>query len=99
MSKPDDKPKSGSIQFADHAVDDPQPESLDKVRDILFGSQMRSVESRLQGMEERMRQEQDSMRADFKRQVESLDALIRSEVQGLTERLSAERTRRTVCIT
>ena len=95
MSKPDDKPESGSIQFADHAVDDPQPESLDKVRDILFGSQMRSVESRLQGMEERMRQEQDSMRADFKRQVESLDALIRSEVQGLIERLSAERTRRT----
>ena len=35
------------------------------------------------------------MRADFKRQVESLDALIRSEVQGLIERLSAERTRRT----
>ena len=95
MPQPDDKPKSGSVQFADPAVDDPQPESLDKVRDILFGSQMRSVESRLQGMEERLRQEHESMRADFKRQVESLDAFIRSEVQGLTERLAAERTRRT----
>ncbi len=95
MSKPDsDKHKSGSVQFADPALTEPQPESLDKVRDILFGGQMRAVESRLQGMEERLRQEHESIRSDFNRQTESLDAFIRSEVQGLTERLSAERTKR-----
>lgn len=96
MSKPDsDKHKSGSVQFADPALTEPQPESLDKVRDILFGSQMRAVESRLQGMEERLRQEHETIRSDFNRQTESLDAFIRSEVQGLTDRLSAERTKRT----
>jgi hypothetical protein len=96
MSKPDaDKRKSGSVQFADPAINEPPPESLDKVRDILFGSQMRAVESRLQGMEERLRQEHETIRSDFNRQTESLDAFIRSEVQGLTERLSAERTKRT----
>jgi hypothetical protein len=96
MSKPDaGTHKSGSVQFADPAMNEPQPESLDKVRDILFGSQMRAVESRLQGMEERLRSEHETLRIDFNRQTESLDAFIRGEIQGLTERLSAERTKRT----
>jgi len=96
MSKPDPvTQKSGGLQVADLPATDPQPESLDKVRDILFGSQMRAVETRLQGMEERLRQEHENIRSDFTKQTESLDALIRSEVEALTERLSAERTRRT----
>ena len=96
MSKPDaDQQSSNSVQVADPPATEPQPESLDKVRDILFGSQMRAVETRLQGMEERLRQEHESIRSDFNKQTESLDAFIRSEVQVLTERLSAERTKRT----
>ncbi|HVL16976.1 MAG TPA: hypothetical protein VM387_03225, partial [Gemmatimonadales bacterium] len=91
-----DKRKSGGLQVAEppapSPVPDVQPESLDKVRDILFGGQMRAVESRLQGIEERLRQENEVLRADFARQVESLDTFIRSEVQILNERLAAERT-------
>ncbi|HEX6106777.1 MAG TPA: hypothetical protein VFZ26_14410 [Gemmatimonadales bacterium] len=91
-----DKRKSGGLQVAEPpAAPEPQPESLDKVRDILFGSQMRAVETRLQGLEERIRQEHEVMRADFGKQTESLDAFIRSEVQLLTERLAAERAKRT----
>lgn len=96
MSKPDtDKHTPGGVQVAEPPPLDPQPESLDKVRDILFGSQMRAVETRLQGMEERLREEHEAIRSDFNKQTESLDAFIRSEVQALTERLSAERTKRT----
>ena len=95
MSKSDpDKHQSGGLQVAEPPAAEPQPESLDKVRDILFGGQMRAVESRLQGMEERLREEHENMRTDFTKQTESLDALIRSEVQGLTDRLSAERAKR-----
>jgi len=94
-----EKRKSGGVQVAEppapSPVPDVQPESLDKVRDILFGGQMRAVESRLQGIEERLRQENEVLRADFARQVESLDTFIRSEVQILNERLAAERTKRT----
>ena len=93
-----DKRKSGGLQVAEppapSPVPDVQPESLDKVRDILFGGQMRAVETRLQGIEERLRQENEVLRADFARQVESLDTFIRSEVQILNERLAAERTKR-----
>lgn len=90
-----DKRKSGGTEVAEPPADEAQPESLDKVRDILFGSQMRAVETRLQGMEERWRREHDAQRADFARQVESLDAFIRGESHTLGERLTAERTKRT----
>ena len=85
-----DKRKSGGTQVAEPLADEAQPESLDKVRDILFGSQMRAVETRLQGMEERLRGEHEALRSDFARQVESLDAFIRSEGQSLGERLAQE---------
>jgi ribosomal protein S18 len=90
-----DKRKAGGLDVAEPPMAEAQPESLDKVRDILFGSQMRSVETRLQGLEERLRGEQEALKADFAKQVESLDAFIRSEAKILTERLSAERSKRT----
>ena len=71
------------------------PESLDKVRDILFGGQMRAVESRLQGLEERIMREQSSMRSDFNKQLADLDASAKRDAQTLNERLVAERTKRT----
>jgi hypothetical protein len=86
-----DKRKAGGLDVAEPPVAEAQPESLDKVRDILFGSQMRAVDTRLQ---ERLRREHETLKTDFSKQVESLDAFIRSEAQILTERLSAERTKR-----
>ena len=90
-----DKRKAGGLDVAEPPVAEAQPESLDKVRDILFGSQMRAVETRLQGLEERLLREHETLRADFGRQVESLDGFIRSETQLLADRLSAERAKRT----
>ena len=71
------------------------PESLDKVRDILFGGQMRAVESRLQAAETRLLQGQESVRADLSKQIAQLDSTLQREVQALGERLAGERTRRT----
>jgi len=55
---------------------------------------MRAVDSRLQGLEERLREEHEALRTDFARQVESLDAFIRSEVNTVTERLATESRKR-----
>jgi hypothetical protein len=77
------------------APNDAAPESLDKVRDILFGGQMRAVESRLQGLEERIMREQAAMRTDFNKQLADLDASAKRDTQTLTDRLGAERTKRT----
>lgn len=74
---------------------EPPPESLDKVRDILFGGQMRAVESRLQGLESRLLRGQEALRSEFTKQLGALDGTLQKEVQSLGERLGAERAKRT----
>ena len=79
---------------ADLPPNDSPVDSIDKVRDILFGGQMRAVESRLQGLEERIMREQATMRADFAKQLADIDANAKREANALGERLGAERTKR-----
>jgi hypothetical protein len=93
----DRKKASGGVQLAEPPAPTQAPEtpeSLDKVRDILFGGQMRAVETRIHGLEERLLREQQVLRADFTRQVSELEAFARKELQDLLERLAAERTKR-----
>jgi predicted nucleic acid-binding Zn-ribbon protein len=90
------KTKKDGAQPANGAAPaDATPESLDKVRDILFGGQMRAVESRLQGLESRLLRGQEALRSDFAKQLGALDATLQREVQSLGERLAAERAKRT----
>lgn len=86
--------KIKDVNGAAEAADAPAPESLDKVRDILFGGQMRAVEARLHGMEDRWREEQTSLRNEFARRLTDLDGTMRKEIASLGERLAAERTKR-----
>lgn len=65
---------------------DATPESLDKVRDILFGGQMRAVETRLQGLESRLLRGQDALRADFNKQLSGLAADLKEVLRGLERR-------------
>jgi chromosome segregation ATPase len=83
------KSKTGNGAPADGA-----PEGIDQVRDILFGGQMRMVDARLQGLEERVRHEQAALRADFDRQIAELDGSIKKEFARHAERLASERTKR-----
>jgi DNA repair exonuclease SbcCD ATPase subunit len=71
-----------------------QPESLDQVRDILFGGQMRMVDTRLRGLEERIAQEQTALRNDFDRKVAELEEASQQQFAAQAERLAAERTKR-----
>ncbi|MFI5311520.1 MAG: hypothetical protein ACHQQ3_09825 [Gemmatimonadales bacterium] len=71
-------------------ANDVAPESLDKVRDILFGGQMRTVETRLKGIEERLAREQEAMRAEFAKRLTELDAFAHRETQALHERVATE---------
>lgn len=69
------------------------PESLEAVRDILFGAQMRSVETRLQAMEERLLREQNQLRSDLIRKIDDLEARTRDEFKAGSERMTADRAR------
>jgi hypothetical protein len=79
------------------AADDPaaeNPDSLDQVRDILFGGQMRMVETRLRGLEDRLLREQTAMRNDLVRTISELEATSKKEFAAQAERLAAERAKR-----
>lgn len=76
------------------ATSHPPPESIDQVRDLLFGGQMRMVDARIQSLDERLAHESSAMRADFERQITELDSAIKKELARHAERLVAERTKR-----
>jgi len=69
-------------------------ESIDQVRDLLFGSQMRMVDARIQSLDERLKQETSSLRADFERRLTDLDSAIRNELSQDGSRLDSERAKR-----
>jgi hypothetical protein len=70
------------------------PESLDKVRDILFGGQMRAVDARLASLEERLQRELTAFRVDTQRQLSDTESYIKKEIDALGERLAGERAKR-----
>ena len=70
------------------------PENLDKVRDILFGGQMRAVESRLARIEERLLHEQRAIKKDLDKQLANLESFTKKELSALSDTLDAERSHR-----
>ena len=86
------RPKSGN--GASTGAPAEQPESLDQVRDILFGGQMRMVDTRLRGLEERISLEQTTLRNDMTRKIAELEEASKKEFAAQAERLSAERAKR-----
>lgn len=59
---------------------DPPPESIDQVRDLLFGGQMRMVDSRIQSLDDRLIHETSALRAELERQIGDLDGSIKKEL-------------------
>jgi hypothetical protein len=73
---------------------DGAPESIEQVRDILFGGQMRAVESRLARMEERFHREHKALRAEFEKRLAQLEQLTKREFEAAGERLKDEGAKR-----
>lgn len=68
--------------------------NLDKVRDILFGGQMRDYEKRFNRLEDRLIKECSNIREDIKKRLDSLETYIMQEVEALSEGLKAEQIQR-----
>jgi hypothetical protein len=68
--------------------------SLDRVRDILFGNQVREVEKRFSRLEERLVKELTNVRDETKKRLDYLENYIKKEVDSLTERLKNEQLER-----
>src|SRR5215813_15542686 len=67
---------------------------LDKVRDILFGSQARDYEKRFARLEERLTKESNDLKNEVKRRCDMLERYITRELQTRGERLRGEQNER-----
>lgn len=65
--------------------------NVDKIREILFGGQMRDYESRFAALENQLAQRIDRMNAEFDKRVERLNAYAKREIDKLSERIKTER--------
>ncbi|MDX2031722.1 MAG: hypothetical protein SF339_13690 [Blastocatellia bacterium] len=68
--------------------------NLDKVRDIIFGGQMREYERRFAKLEERIQKEAADAREDSRRRFDSLENFIKQEIAALGDRLRSENQQR-----
>jgi len=88
MAQTKSRKKKAQESPAAASLPDETPENLDKVRDILFGGQMRAVESRLARLEERLLHEQKTMRAGLEKQIATLEAYAKDSFKSLDKRLA-----------
>lgn len=65
-------------------------ESLDKVRDILFGSHARSTEQQIARLDKKVSKEVQDVRDEFKKRLDSLEHYTKNELNSVNERLKAE---------
>jgi hypothetical protein len=68
--------------------------NIDKIREILFGVQMRDYEKRFSRVEERLLKESSDLRDDTRKRFDALEAFVKSEIEALSERLLAEQRNR-----
>ena len=68
--------------------------NIDKIRDILFGSNMRDYEQRFAHLEDALKKESADLRDTTRRHLESLEAFVHKELAALEGRLNAERDER-----
>jgi DNA anti-recombination protein RmuC len=68
--------------------------NIDKIRDILFGVQMRDYEKRFARLEERLIKESADLRDETRKRFDALELYIKQEFESLTERLTTEQNTR-----
>lgn len=90
MASPADAklPNSSSKENAEGA-------NVDKIRDILFGSQMRDYEKRFSRLEDTVTKAVETLREDMTKRLDTLSNYMKEEVDSLSQRLKAEKSERT----
>jgi len=88
----DKKPqkKAATPAKTKESTDNNELDNVDKIRDILFGNQMRDFDRKFQQLEECISSELDSLRKESALQMESLQTFVEGEIEILSGKLSAE---------
>jgi hypothetical protein len=73
-----------------NAADTSETASVDKIRDILIGNQMRDYERKFGFLEERLLKEMADLRDETSKRIDSIEVYIKKEVESLSDQLKAE---------
>ncbi len=68
--------------------------NIEKIRDILFGGQMREYEKRFTRLEDRLQKEINGLKEDFRKSFDSLESFTKREFELLNERQQKEQSER-----
>lgn len=68
--------------------------NVDKIRDILFGTQMRDYEKRFMRLEETVTKSMDTLREDMTKRLDTLSSFVQQEVDSLSQRIKTEKSER-----
>jgi DNA repair exonuclease SbcCD ATPase subunit len=83
----------GDVQNAAGQLDR-APGNIDKIREILFGTNMRDYDARFARLEAAVVKEASDLRESTRKRFESLESFIKSEIESLHGRLRSEREER-----
>ena len=90
-----------SAESNDHIAPErlsPEVSNVEKIREILFGGQMRDYDKRFARVDEILAKEIETLRNDLKKRLDTLEAFIHEEVEAANQRVSAERAERTAAL-
>jgi len=68
--------------------------NLDKIRDILFGAQMRDMDKHFARLEERLQKDLTDLKEEARGRFASLEEFLKKETESLTDQLKAEQNAR-----
>lgn len=96
--RPNSRPSAEQTRANDKvralAADQSSAGNVDRIRDILFGTQMRDYETRFARLEETLLKESQELKESTRRRFETLEAYVKKELEALQGRLKAEREER-----
>lgn len=72
----------------------PEAGNVDKIREILFGGQMRDYDKRFARLEERLLKESTELREDSRKRFEALEMFVNKEFAALASRIQSEQQNR-----
>jgi len=90
-----ENPGSDQLESRAPVADETGAASLDKVRDILFGGQMRDVDQRFVRVEERLSRETAELAEDVRKRLAAVQQFAGKEAEALAERIKSEYEART----
>lgn len=92
------KSKQPAKKSSKNGAAEDNPGNIDKVRDILFGGQMRDYERRFSRFEDRLVQESAELKEDMRKRLTALEQFVKQEGAAQSERLKAEHDERTTAL-